>query len=50
MVASLGETIVQDIPLINYSNEEWVVRASLTNENPKMAYFQGPKDVHIKPK
>jgi len=50
MTASLGETIIQEIPLINYSDKEWVIKASLTNDNPKAAYFNGPKEFNVKKK
>ena len=50
MVASLGESILQEIPLINYSDKDWTIKAQLTNENPKILYFNGPREFVVKKK
>jgi len=49
-VASLGESILQEIPLINYSEKEWIIKVQLVNDNPKLAYFSGPKEFVVKRK
>ena len=50
MMANLGETIQQEIPLINYTDKDWLIKALITNDNPKYVYFNGPKEFTVKKK
>lgn len=39
MIAQIGETVVQDIPVINYSNKDWTIKCQLMNDNVRGAHF-----------
>jgi len=41
ILASIGENVQQEIPVINYSNKDWTIRVALQNENVKASNFSG---------
>ncbi len=50
MTAQIGETCVQDIPLINYSNKDWKINAQIVNTGKAGPNcFAGPvKDILVR--
>lgn len=51
ILAQIGESVTQDIPIINYSSKDWVIKVALTNNNVKAANFTGPaREIHVKKK